>query len=655
MILRTVDCSDSDNEEAIEFNLPSSRNRFLSLTDNDLFAEFTPLEPRKSKIQVIASPLNESGSPSMDFVDPFADSDPSPQIRRGSMRKSAIEMDEDAQNLLKRLKQLKSEMDRELQQFDEYEEVEHLQNEMQQKQKLKLETQSKLQQEQTQKKEQRESELQNLETERESELADIRAIISEEFSKRENGLKAKEMEIENMRKALESKMQRQHDLNSELTVKSKANDALIQSLKDKVSELLEQQTTISTMHREEDKDGQNATDDIPLDIQRDIERNKELIHEVEDEMQSVEKEQEEILKEIHDVLEMENHLKSEQQELDQEVMDLKDEHEDLEIEKEREIKKRSKNAFKKFDVRRANLMLESSIELKHIRERLTLLDTKGLMEEVKLKMMAQFKEQRMRLRLQLQRCKGQQLPFYTIPGSQFGARGMVKCAVSPNSEMVAAVGANGILQISDIRKNGELLFMKSLKTIVQQHNESDADTDVTVLDLQWDPDSVLLGLLLMDSKWIGIWNSVSKEFHELTVADCASDVTNISAFAWSNRKLLLGMANGDIHIKNTLHGEDGTLCSIQHKMEGPIDICRWSLDHRFAIIVQDTHIAVTTISGKTQERIASKQRVKEMHCGVVQHINVLSIVSSRNVIFHGIGDVAKRKLVVKLTVHSSRI
>ena len=55
-------------------------------------------------------------------------------------------------------------------------------------------------------------------------------------------------------------------------------------------------------------------------------------------------------------------MESEQHELDQEVMDLKDEHEDLEIEKERQIKKQSKNAFKKFDVRRANLTLELSIK-----------------------------------------------------------------------------------------------------------------------------------------------------------------------------------------------------------------------------------------------------------------------------------------------------
>merc|ERR1719204_1600463 len=104
---------------------------------------------------------------------------------------------------------------------------------------------------------------------------------------------------------------------------------------------------------------------------------------------------------------------------------------------------------------------------------------------------------------------------------------------------------------------------------------------------------------------------------------------------------------GDIHIKNTCDGEDGELRTVAHKMKGPIEIVRWSGHRPFkcGVVVQSTHIAVTKDNGETVERIASKQPVTDCRCGTGDDGNVLSIVSSRNVIVHGISDESRRKLL----------
>merc|ERR1719410_1274433 len=73
----------------------------------------------------------------------------------------------------------------------------------------------------------------------------------------------------------------------------------------------------------------------------------------------------------------------------------------LSIKKKKATKKRSKHAYKKFDIRRANLIMEAEIEFEMIREHKSLLNQEEIMANVKMKMKKQFKEQMMKLRLQL--------------------------------------------------------------------------------------------------------------------------------------------------------------------------------------------------------------------------------------------------------------
>merc|ERR1719206_338477 len=135
--------------------------------------------------------------------------------------------------------------------------------------------------------------------------------------------------------------------------------------------------------------------------------------------------------------------------------------------------------------------------------------------------------------------------------------------------------------------------------------------DVRVSAVKWDPDSALLGVLLCESTWIAIWNSVTKQMVQLNVDECEDTIT---AFAWSHSgKLLLGMANGDIHIKDMAQQDrvsPGFEVTIRQKMLGSIGICDWS--DAFGIVVHDSDIAVTNELGLTVERITSNDSIDDV-------------------------------------------
>merc|ERR1712013_405232 len=109
-------------------------------------------------------------------------------------------------------------------------------------------------------------------------------------------------------------------------------------------------------------------------------------------------------------------------------------------------------------------------------------------------MMKQFKEQMLRLQIQLKAQRRHRLPCTSIPSTQFGEGGAIVMAMSPNSEMCAAVGINGVLQIVDIKKGGQSVDSKSLREFMNIGN-------VRVSAVKWDPDAALLGVLLCDCSW----------------------------------------------------------------------------------------------------------------------------------------------------------
>merc|ERR1712176_118437 len=215
----------------------------------------------------------------------------------------------------------------------------------------------------------------------ESELDKIREIIASEFSKRDSDLRSKHNEIEKIKKALEQKIKTQNDLNNKLQLKSSENEQTIKNLKDQINALLQDQINL-------------VNDD-------DIAANKKQIVVTENELEDVKQTQDEILKEIHDAIETKETLESENKACNKDETKIIFDAWRVSIKKKKITKRRSKHAYKKFDIRRANLIMEAEIEFEVIRERKSLLDRDELFRNVKIKMMKQFKEQMMRLRIQL--------------------------------------------------------------------------------------------------------------------------------------------------------------------------------------------------------------------------------------------------------------
>merc|ERR1712129_133425 len=110
-------------------------------------------------------------------------------------------------------------------------------------------------------------------------------------------------------------------------------------------------------------------------------------------------------------------------------------------------------------------MGEAEIEFEVIRERKSLLDRDELFRNVKIKMMKQFKEQMMRLRIQL----ANKRKYVKINNSFFGEH-CFSVSCSPNGEMCAAVGCNLALHIIDIR-NGRSLHLQSLKEMRARYDD----------------------------------------------------------------------------------------------------------------------------------------------------------------------------------------
>ena len=542
MLDRLNDSNSDDNCSDIEWELPTRRS-FVSLTHNDLFSQsFTSQETRKSSIKIDKSPLiiDEQGND---------ENENKPFLKRNDEIRHSMNESENNQiinktieKIFKEQRKMRVEIQKQFKQFNEYKEIENMEKEMQKKQEIKLKKEKELKQIQSKKEQERTQGLDKLKYEREMELGKIKEIISEEFSKRDNELLQKQQEIENLTENLKDKIKHQDQLNNELKLKSIENEQFINSLKNKVSEL------------------QNDQENLVKDDE--IRENEKKLNETEHKIENVEMEQEEILKEINDNIEIQEHLENEQKELKQNEIELKEKQEILEIEKKNEIKKRSKNAYKKFDIERANIIMECEIEFEHIRKRKSLIDTDNMMDNIKLKMRKQFKEQMMRLRLQINDKIKNVLP-YTIIG-QFG-EGDILFTSSPNNQMSACINIHGILHIGDIN-NIKCLYLRSLI-------KDDNVKYVKPIHIEWDKESVLLGVLLNDSKWIGIWNSITKQFYEFSVNDC-NDI--ITSFAWSTNKLLLGMNNGDIHIKN-MDKKETEIITIHKKMLDKIDICKLSL------------------------------------------------------------------------------
>eukprot|EP01083_Nonionella_stella_P147195 464005_1 len=621
---------DSDDESSnIEWELPS-RRRFISLTPADLLntnSSFCTKQMKQNEVKIDTSPLivDETKAEGFEQTSPqFPQSDQNvtekiTQHNRYSFlnTKSDQLTDKTIQKIFEEQQKMREQMQEQFKQFNEYKEIETMEQQMNQIQETKAKQQDELKQIESQKEEERKQNLDQLEAQKQIELDQIKQIISEEFVKRNDELLRKQQEIERLKQTLIDKMKDKDDVNIALQQQASENETIIKQLKSKVSELRE--------------DGETNTKEIAL---------------AETTIEDVAMKQEEILKEISDNIELHQTLEHEQKELEQNEVELKQKQEDLESEKDKEIKKRSKNAYKKFDILRANIMMESEIEFKHIREKRSLLDVGDIMDMMKLKMKRQFKEQMMRLRVQLNdnNAKSVQLPYTKIDRSFFGDdAGAIVFAASPNSEMCACLGANGIFHVIDIR-TAEDLYLGSLKGIICNYDTNVMENEiesVKVVHMEWDKEGMLMALLLDGCTWIGIWNSLTKQFYELSVDECED---KISAFGWSHNTLLFGMDKGDIYIKN-MYKEESELIMIKNKMFDAIDLCTWSVDHTCAIIVNETHIAIVNDVGVTTERIASKQAVIDLKCGYVNDKNVLSILSGNSLIVHGVNDAVTRKLM----------
>ena len=644
LLLQNLESDDDDSSDVVSWELPTTK-KFVALGKEDLLNQsFTENETRQSIIKMDESPLeiNEEKPPlprneeiipsrteSEEDSDTDSDNDSAPRF---SMRKSQGGglMDKAIQEMFAKQQERKEQQRKIFKQFEEYKEIQNMERERKKKRKQKAKEEQKLQEKQQEKEDEKKESLEKLEEEKKLELAKIKEMISEEFSKRDDELLVKQQEIDKLKQELEQKIKDQENLNNALKEKSQENEGLIESLKDKVSEL------------------QNEKENLVKE--EEIEEKKLEIDETESKIEDCEAKQEEIIKEIDENKEIQEKLEDEAGELEEKETELKEEKENLEIEKEKEIEKRSKNAYKNFDIRRANIIMECEIEFEHIRERQSLLDTNEMMENIKLKMRKQFKEKMMKLRLQLQKDTKHKLPYTELDNTYFG-EGEIICSVSPNNSFCAAIGINGVLHVIDIR-SGEDIYLQSMKPIIVTYND-DIETEdeiesVKAIDIKWDKESQLLGVLLDKCKWIGIWNSLTKQFYEFSVNDCDEIITS---FAWSKDKLLLGMNNGDINIKRMNDDDDekkNTLITIKRKMLDKIDICRWSVDSNFGIVVNDTHIAIMNDIGLTAERIASKKDVNDVKCGDINGKSILTIISGNSLIFHGINDKSKRKLMVKL-------
>eukprot|EP01084_Bolivina_argentea_P290198 498414_1 len=533
-LLNKLDNSDDDESSTIEWELPT-RRKFISLTKDDFFGQtgnqsFSSMQRRASEVKIDESPLlidNEDNNEIIFSEINNNNQQQKTQYNRCSIRKSSKNLIATTiQKIFDEQNKMREEIQKQFQQFNEYKEIENMEKEMQIKQENKLKQEEELKHKELEKQEQREENLQRLEHEKEIELQKIKEMISLEFTKRDDELIRKQNEIEELKQVLKEKITDQDDLNDTLKEKASENEELINTLKNKLSELQNNQ--------------QNLVQDD------EIEQNKKEISLAENKIEDVEMKQEEILKEINDNMEIHENLENEQKELEENEIELKEEQKHLETEKTKEIKKRSKNAYKKFDIRRANIIMECEIDFENIRERKSLLNTDDMMENIKLKMRKQFKEQMMKLRLQLN--KNIKLPHTKINNSFFGD-GNILFACSSNSEMCACLGINGIFHIIDV-KNGEGIYMQNLKSIICIYDENlieEEITNVNGIHMEWDINSILLGVLLEDCKWVGVWNSLTKQFYEFSVDECNDIVTS---FAWSDNKLLLGMNNGDIYIKD---------------------------------------------------------------------------------------------------------
>ena len=610
---------DSDEESSdIEWEMPT-RRKFLSLSQNDLLGQsasflFSADKLRQSDVMIDQSPLIDDAKMDETICSPTA------RQSRYSMRKSKSDKITDGamQKIFDEQSKMRQELQLQYEQFAEYQEIQKMEQEMHKVQQMRLKEDKELRQRELEKENERRENLKKLNSEKELELDKIKEIISLEFSKRDNELQSKQNEIEKLRKALEEKAKIHNDLNEALKLKSTENEAVIITLRNKISELQRDQTSLI-------KD-------------EEIEENKKEIAVTEHKIENIEINQAEILKEMHDNIELHETLEIKVNKLMEDEIEVIEEQKSLEVQKTKEIKRRSKNAWKKFDIRRANLIMEAEIEFEHIRERKSLINREAMMNNVKLKMRKQFKEQMMRLRLQLNGDK-KKLPFTKISNTFFGEASF-SFACSDNGELCACVGNNNIFHVIDIR-NGNDLYFHSLKGVAANYDEDVNDDGMEVIDIQWDKDSSMVGILLNKCTWIGVWNSLTEQFYEFCVED-NDDI--VASFAWSNNQLLLGMDCGDIHIKN-MNDLENKMMTIPNKMRGNIDICRWSADDKFGIVVNQTHIAIVDNIGSSVERIGSKQIVSDIQCGIVNDNNVLTVISANNLIFHGINDKSKRKLM----------